>query len=40
MPPEAGVELFVVWVGADWNLVDAGQVARVSLVDSKTKRAA
>ena len=39
-PPEAGVELFVVWVGADWNLVGAGQVARVSLMDSKTKRAA
>jgi hypothetical protein len=28
MPPEPGVELFVIWVGADWNLVDAGQVAR------------
>ena len=32
MPPEADAELFVVWVGADWNLVDAGQVARVSLL--------
>ncbi|MDA1273800.1 MAG: hypothetical protein O2960_07080 [Verrucomicrobia bacterium] len=35
-PPEAGSELFVVWVGPDWNLVDAGQVARVSLLDGKT----
>jgi len=35
IPPEAGTELFVVWVGADWNLVDAGQVARVSLLRSK-----
>lgn len=40
MPPEEGIDLFVVWVGSDWNLVDAGQVARVSLLDSKTKRAA
>jgi hypothetical protein len=40
VPPEAGVDLFVVWVGADWNLVDAGQVARVSLLNAKTKRPA
>ena len=38
VPPESGVELFVVWIGSDWNLVDAGQVARVSLLDSKAKR--
>ena len=35
VPPETGTELFVVWVGVQWNLVDAGQVARVSLLDSK-----
>ena len=40
VPPERGVELFVVWVGSDWNLVDAGQVARVSLLASTAKRAA
>jgi hypothetical protein len=40
MPPEEGIDLFVVWVGADWNLIDAVKVARVSLLDSKTKRAA
>ena len=40
VPPERGVELFVVWVGSDWNLVDAGQVARVSLPASKAKSAA
>ena len=40
MPAEAATDLFVVWVGSDWNLLDAGQVARVSLLDSKTKRAA
>ena len=40
MPAEAGTDLFVVWIGADWNLVDAGQVARVSLLDSKAKRVA
>jgi len=40
VPPERGVELFVVWVGSDWNLVDAGQVARVSLLASKAKSAA
>ena len=36
MPGEGGTELFVVWVGPDWNLVDAGQVARVSLLGAKT----
>jgi hypothetical protein len=36
MPPETGTELFVVWVGVDWNLVDAGQVARVSLLNSRS----
>ncbi len=40
MPAEAGTDLFVLWIGSDWNLVDAGQVARVSLLDSKAKRAA
>jgi hypothetical protein len=40
LPPEAGVELFVVWVGPQWNLVDAGQVARVSLLNGKAKRGA
>ena len=38
VPPESGVELFVVWVGSDWNLVDAGQVAHVSLLASKSER--
>lgn len=38
IPPEAGVELFVVWVGPQWNLVDAGQVARVSLLKPKTQQ--
>ena len=32
VPPEAGTELFVVWAGPEWNLVDAGEVARVSLL--------
>lgn len=40
LPPETGVELFVVWLGSDWNLIDAGQVARVSLLRPATKRAA
>jgi hypothetical protein len=40
VPPEPGVDLFVVWAGSDWNLVDAGQVVRVSLLDTKAKRAA
>ena len=35
IPPEPGVELFVLWVGADWNLVEAGQIARVSLLNPK-----
>jgi len=35
VPPEPEVELFVVWVGRDWNLVDAGEVARVSLLNAK-----
>ena len=38
VPPEAGTELFVVWVGVHWNLVDAGQVVRVSLLDSKVSQ--
>ena len=38
LPPEAGTELFVVWIGVHWNLVDAGQVARVSLLDSKASQ--
>ena len=40
MPTDVDTELFVVWVGPDWNLVDAGQVARVSLLDTKAKRTA
>jgi len=40
MPPEEGIDLFTVWVGSDWNLIDAGQVARLSLLDGKTRRAA
>jgi hypothetical protein len=40
MPADVGTELFVVWVGSDWNLIDATQVARLSLMDSKAKRAA
>lgn len=40
MPTEVEPDLFVVWVGSDWNLVDPGQVARVSLLHAKTKRAA
>ncbi len=40
MPADVETGLFVVWVGPDWNLVDAGQVARVSLLDAKAKRAA
>jgi hypothetical protein len=30
-PEEAGTDLFVVWVGPQWNLIEAGQVARVSV---------
>ena len=40
MPTQPETDLFVVWVGSDWNLIDVGQVARVSLLDSKPKRAA
>lgn len=40
MPADAGTDLLVVWVGSDWNLLDAGQIARVSLLDTKAKRAA
>ncbi len=29
--PEDEKELFVVWTPKDWNLLDAGQVARVSV---------
>ena len=35
VPPQTGTELFVVWIGVHWNLVDAGQVARVSLLNRK-----
>lgn len=38
MPPEADADLFVVWVGSDWNLVDAAQVARMSSLATKTSR--
>ena len=29
--PEDEAEMFVVWTQHDWNLVEAGQVARVSV---------
>ena len=29
--PEDETEMFVVWTKRDWNLVEAGQVARVSV---------
>lgn len=38
IPPERGTELFVLWIGVNWNLVDAGQVARVSLLNSKPRK--
>ena len=34
-PEEADSDLFVVWVGPQWNLVEAEQVARVSVLRSK-----
>jgi hypothetical protein len=37
MPPEGGTELFVVWLGSNWNLVDATQVARLSLLNGGRK---
>lgn len=39
MPADSGSDLFVVWVGADWNLLETGQVARVSLLDTRPKGA-
>ena len=30
-------DLFVVWVGRDWNLLEAGQIARVSLLRGVAK---
>ena len=38
IPPESDTELFVVWVGPQWNLIEAGQVARVSLSTARPKR--
>lgn len=38
LPPEPGTELFVVWVGVHWNLVDATQVARVSFLVPEKKK--
>jgi hypothetical protein len=39
VPPEPGTDLFVAWVGPHWNLVDATQVARVSLLESGATKA-
>jgi len=39
LPPEEGTNLFVVWIGSDWNLLDAEQVTRVSLDKSKSGHA-
>jgi hypothetical protein len=36
-PPEAETELFVVWVGRDWNLVDAGEVTRITLLAGRAR---
>ncbi|MBX3747894.1 MAG: hypothetical protein KF833_21515 [Verrucomicrobiae bacterium] len=38
VPPAAEADLFVVWVGSDWNLVDASQVARMSPLATRTPR--
>ena len=35
--PEEESELFVVWAERDWNLVEASQVARVSVRKNGTK---
>ena len=37
LPPEDGTELFVVWVGIHWNLVDAREIARVSVLERARK---
>jgi hypothetical protein len=29
--PTEEAELFVVWVGRDWNLLETGQIARISV---------
>ena len=29
--PADGNDLFVVWVGQDWNLLEAGQIARITV---------
>jgi hypothetical protein len=29
--PADEAELFVVWIGQDWNLLEAGQIARISV---------
>ena len=35
--PQDETEMFVVWTNKDWNLVEAGQVARVSVKRQATK---
>lgn len=37
IPEEGDTDLFVVWTQQDWNLVEAGQVARVS-TERKARR--
>ena len=34
-PRTGEIEIFNLWVGPDWNLVEAGEVARISLVKAK-----
>jgi hypothetical protein len=36
--PDSGTQLFVVWVGIHWNLIDAAHVVRLSLLNSKSKQ--
>jgi len=35
--PEDEKELFVVWTARDWNLIEATQVARISVPRKSTK---
>ena len=35
--PEDEEEMFVVWTPGDWNLIDAAQVARISVMRRATK---
>lgn len=38
LQPAPGNELFVVWVGPKWNLVDVSQVVRLSSLDRASDR--